>query len=162
MKTWLLGWSAAVMFTMASYTVLAADDLQRTSIPPVQHFSSDWHPVSHLDDARPGPGWQVKSSIQVTPEALREAYIASRDAYTRKLQKYAKCTPTEAQKAVTSAHPGMKVSQVQLRNIRTSLVYIGVAEGDEDRYLTIVDAGTGKVLLDRPLPTHHERVFADH
>lgn len=162
MKAWLLGWSAFVLFSSTGYTVLAADGLQRANANPVQHFNSDWHPVSRLDDARPGPGWQVKSSVQVTPEALRDAYIASRDAYTGKLQKYAKCTASDAQKAVTTVHPGMKVSQVQLRNIRTSLVYIGVAEGDDDRYLVIVDAGNGKVLLDRPLPTHHERVFADH
>ncbi|WP_229776393.1 PepSY domain-containing protein [Alicyclobacillus cellulosilyticus] len=105
--------------------------------------------------------FEIRSSVQVPREALREAYEASRAAYTQKLARFAKCTPSDAAKAVAAAHPGMKVETVQLRNIRTNLVYVAIAEDDEDRYLVIVDAGNGKILLDRPIPTHHERVFAD-
>jgi uncharacterized membrane protein YkoI len=93
---------------------------------------------------------------------LRDAYEASREAYTKKLQKYAKCTPRQAQEAVAKAHPGLKVENLQLRNIKTSLVYVAFAEDDEDRFVVIVDAGDGKILLDRPVPTRHERVFAEH
>ncbi|MCL6548684.1 MAG: hypothetical protein K6T30_07220 [Alicyclobacillus sp.] len=105
--------------------------------------------------------WNIRSSVQVSRDTLREAYIASREAYTKKLQKYAKCTPQDAEKAVKAAHPGMKIGNLQLRNIRTNLVYMAVVEDDEDKFLVIVDAGNCKVLLDRPIPTHHERVFAE-
>lgn len=110
----------------------------------------------------PGHNIEVNSSVQVSREVLRDAYKASRDAYTQKLQKYAKLSPANAEKAVKSAHPGMKVEGMQLRNIRTSLVYVGVVSDDQDKYLVIVDAGNGKVLMDRRLETHHERVFATH
>lgn len=110
-------------------------------------------PASHLD---------IRSSVQVSRDVLKDAWEASRDAYTKKLEKYAKCPIGDAKKAVSNAHPGMKIESIQLRNIRTSLVYVAFAEDDEDRYLVIVDAGDGKVLLDKPLPTHHERVFAEH
>ncbi|MCL6444861.1 MAG: hypothetical protein K6T83_15645 [Alicyclobacillus sp.] len=112
--------------------------------------------------AAPAHRIDIRSSVQVSREALREAYTASRDAYTQKLKKYAKCSPKEAEKAVAAAHPGMTIDTVQLRNIRTNLVYMGIVEDNEDKYLVIVDAGNGKVLLDRPLPSHHERVFAEH
>ncbi len=110
----------------------------------------------------PGHNIEVNSSIQVSREVLRDAYQASRDAYTQKLQKYAKLSPANAEKAVKAAHPGMKVEGLQLRNIRTSLVYVSVVSDDQDKYLVIVDAGNGKVLMDRRLETHHERVFASH
>ncbi|MBX5437401.1 MAG: hypothetical protein IRZ33_09300 [Alicyclobacillaceae bacterium] len=109
----------------------------------------------------PSHHWDIRSSVQVSRDALREAYLASREAYTQKLQKYAKCSPQDAQKAVSAAHPGMKIENLQLRNIRTNLVYMAVVEDDEDKFLVIVDAGNCKVLLDRPIPTHHERVFAE-
>ncbi|SFU50754.1 PepSY domain-containing protein [Alicyclobacillus macrosporangiidus] len=126
-----------------------ANDLQPATSDVHHGMSDDLH---HFD---------VKSSVQVSRQDLREAYEASRDAYTRKLQKFAKCSPRDAEKAVAAAHPGLKVTHLQLRNIRTNLVYTGIAEDDEDKYLVIVDAGNGKVLLDRELPTHHEKVFAD-
>ncbi|MCL6593304.1 MAG: PepSY domain-containing protein [Alicyclobacillus sp.] len=104
----------------------------------------------------------VRSSVQVSRQDLRDAYQAAREAYTKKLQKFAKCSQKDAEKAMSAAHPGMKIRAVQLRNIRTNLVYMGIAEDDEDRYLVVVDAGNGKVLLDRQLSTHHERAFAEH
>lgn len=105
--------------------------------------------------------WDVRSSVQVSRDAIREAYIASRDAYTKKLQKYASCSQRDAEKAALSAHPGMKLDMIQLRNIKTNLVYMAVVEDEEDKFLVIVDAGNGKVLMDRPLPTHHEKAFAN-
>ncbi|QSO52324.1 hypothetical protein JZ785_26960 [Alicyclobacillus curvatus] len=139
-------------------TVWAAGDLQRSGIGPAEPSAAV---VDMQDEHDNGREMAIRSSVQVTREALRDAYIASRTAYTDKLKKYAKCSQGDATKAITGAHPGMKVNHVQLRNIRTSLVYVGVAEDDEDRYLCVVDAGNGKLLLDKPLPTHHERVFAD-
>ncbi|MCL6487345.1 MAG: hypothetical protein K6T76_00185 [Alicyclobacillus mali] len=154
--------SAASVCTLSLFCppAWAADGLQRSGAGPDSighpHFG---RPVmdSHMGGGR---DWDIKSSVQVTREALREAYLASQDAWTSKLQKYAKCSPADAEKAIRSAHPGMKVSEVHLRNIHTSLVYVGFAEDQEDRYLVVVDAGNGKVLLDKPVPTHQERVFA--
>ncbi|AEJ44237.1 hypothetical protein TC41_2336 [Alicyclobacillus acidocaldarius subsp. acidocaldarius Tc-4-1] len=108
----------------------------------------------------PSHQFEIHSSVQVSREILREAYQASHDAYTKKLQKYAKCTEAQARKAVMSEHPGCKIEDIQLRNIRTNLVYMAIARDDEDKYLVIVDAGNGNILLDRRIPTHHERVFA--
>ncbi|QQE77648.1 hypothetical protein [Alicyclobacillus sp. SO9] len=105
--------------------------------------------------------WQIESSIQVSRSVLKEAYLASREAYTKKLEKYAKVTPRDAQKKISATHPKMNIEHVQLRNIRTSLVYMGLAVSDQDKYLVIIDAGNGKVLMDRQLPTHHTRVFSD-
>lgn len=125
-------------------------------------------PSAHVDDETeastmmPSHQIEVPSSVQVSRDVLREAYQASRDAYTKKLQKYAKVSPEQAKKAVISAHPGMKVEGLQLRNIRTSLIYASVVSDDQDKYLVIVDAGNGKILMDRRLETHHERVFASH
>lgn len=125
---------------------------------------SDVATAPHLihDSDASGHRWDVQSSVQVPREAIRDALEASRQAYTAKLQKYAKITAQDAEKAAAAAHPGMKVESVQLRTLRTNLVYIAVVEDDENRYLVIVDAGNGKVLLDKPVPTHHERVFAEH
>ncbi len=106
--------------------------------------------------------WDIHSSVQVSRDALREAYIASKDAYTKKLKKFAKCSEKDAQKAVISEHPGMKIQDIQLRNIRTSLVYMAIVADDEEKYLVVVDAGNGKILMDKPMPTHHEKVFAEH
>jgi uncharacterized membrane protein YkoI len=106
--------------------------------------------------------WDIRSSVQVSRDALRDAYVASRDAYTKKLKKYAKCTEKDAEKAVSAEHPGMKVQDIQLRNIRTSLVYMAVVADDEEKFLVVVDAGNGKILMDKPMPTHHEKVFAEH
>ncbi|WP_081841207.1 PepSY domain-containing protein [Alicyclobacillus macrosporangiidus] len=135
--------------SVATVAPAGADDVARAAADVHHGMADDMHQ------------FDVKSSVQVSRQDLREAYEASRDAYTKKLQKFAKCSPHDAEKAVAAAHPGMKVTHLQLRNIRTNLVYIGIAEDDEDKYLVIVDAGNGKVLLDRELPTHHEKVFAD-
>ncbi|WP_245631715.1 PepSY domain-containing protein [Alicyclobacillus ferrooxydans] len=167
-KSALFAAATACSLSLVMPTVWAADDLQRSGIAPNQ--PSDTTTASsvspaYIMDAPEEHGenreFNIRSSVQVSREALRDAYVASRTAYTDKLKKYAKCSQADATKAITAAHPGMKVSHVQLRNIRTSLVYVGVAEDDEDRYLCVVDAGNGKLLLDKPLPTHHERVFAD-
>lgn len=159
LKGLLLTAATACSLSMGLPTVWAADGLQRSSVPSRQTaVTMDVATDNEHADPRE---LEVRSSVQVTRDALRSAYIASRTAYTDQLKKYAKCSQGDASKAISTAHPGMKVSHVQLRNIRTSLVYVGVAEDDEDRYLCIVDAGNAKLLLDKPLPTHHERVFAD-
>lgn len=156
----LLTTATAWSLSLGLPTVWAADDLQRSGIAPAQQSAVTMDiPDEHEHTA--GREWEVRSSVQVTRDALRNAYIASKNAYTDQLKKYAKCSQADATKAITTAHPGMKVSHVQLRNIRTSLVYVGIAEDNEDRYLCVVDAGNAKLLLDKPLPTHHERVFAD-
>ena len=158
MKTWLVSVSAVSLLSLSGPTVAMANSgtAAVTAIPAPQ---TTGQPMSS-DASRPDRQFEVNSSVQVSREVLREAYMASRDAYTNKLQKYAKCSPAEANKAIASAHPKMKIENFQLRNVRTSLVYMATAENDEDRFLVIVDAGNGKVLLDRPIPTHHERVFA--
>jgi uncharacterized membrane protein YkoI len=152
----LIGITTACAILFSSPAAWAGDGLQRVSMP-YQHATIS----TNVNDQHSMREWNVRSSVQVTRDTLREAYDASRSAYTSKLQKYAKCTPKQAEKAVSTAHPGMKINHVQLRNIRTSLVYIGVAEDDQDKYLVVIDAGNAKVLMDRPLPTHHERVFAN-
>jgi hypothetical protein len=161
MKKWLL--LAGACFTMggAVSTAWAGDGLWRNV--PSSHYHGTVRAIAGKPFVEPTDAtheWQLRSSVRVSRQALREAYLASRDAYTRKLQKYAKITPRQAEKAISAAHPGMKVEDVQLRNIRTDLVYTGLAQDDEDRYLVIVDAGNGKLLLDKPLPTHHQRVFS--
>lgn len=158
MKTWLLGISALSLVIMTGPAVANASPLQAAASQTPPHPLSQPGVNSNL--SHPDSRFEVNSSVQVSRDALREAYMASRDAYTRKLQRYAKCSPGEAKKAISSTHPNMKVDNFQLRNIRTSLVYMATLENDEDRFLVIVDAGNGKVLLDRPIPTHHERVFA--
>ncbi|QRF24757.1 hypothetical protein FY534_11130 [Alicyclobacillus sp. TC] len=112
------------------------------------------------DAPEPGRRFEIQSSVQVPRDALRQAFEASQKAYTEKLQKFAKISAAQAQKVVISEHPGMKVAELQLRNIRTSLVYMAIIEDDEDKYLVVVDAGNGKILMDKPLPTHHTKVFA--
>lgn len=153
--------AAAWSLSMGLPTVFAADDLQRShSTPGSTSDTQVTTPTAgehHMDR-----DWNVKSSVQVTREALRQAFMAGQEAWSDKLKKYAKCSPEDAEKAVRTAHPGMKVSDIHLRNIHTNLVYVGFAEDQEDRYLVIVDAGNGKVLLDKPVPTHQERVFAGH
>ncbi|WP_067927958.1 PepSY domain-containing protein [Alicyclobacillus shizuokensis] len=161
MKKWLLTTSAVVMMGSAIPIAWAGDGLWRHV--PSTHAHSSARAVAggpfagHADVQH---DWQLRSSVRVSRQVLREAYLASRAVYTEKLQKYAKVTPSQAKKAIAQAHPGMKVEDVQLRNIRTDLVYTGLAQDDEERYLVIVDAGNGKLLLDRLLPTHHERVFS--
>lgn len=151
--------AVALSMSMSIPTLWAADRLQPGG--PASAPQHTTHQATRdMSDHPSERDLNIHSSVQVTRESLREAYMASRDAYTSKLQKYAKCTPAQAKKAVAAAHPGMKVQGVQLRNIRTNLVYVGITEDDEDRYLVIIDAGNGKVLLDKPLPTHQERVFA--
>jgi len=151
--------AAAWSLSLALPTVWAADDLQRSGIGPIS--ATDFHAASPTSGEHSmDHDWNVKSSVQVTRESLRQAFMAGQAAWADKLQKYAKTSPADAEKAVRTAHPGMKVTNVHLRNIHTSLVYVGFAEDPEDRYLVIVDAGNGKVLLDKPVPTHQERVFA--
>lgn len=150
------------MLIAGSGSVLAASTSSATT--GAAEAPSHVYPVS-ADVSNAGPSgphqFDVKSSIQVSRETLREAYQASHDAYTQKLQKYAKCSESEARKAVLAEHPGSKIEELQLRNIRTSLVYMAITRDDEDKYLVIVDAGNGNILMDRRVPTHHERVFAD-
>lgn len=159
MKPWFIGVSAVTLLSFSGMPSAFANTAQlpMTATAPALHVSD---PNLNADPGRPDRRFEVNSSVQVSREVLREAYDASRAAYTKKLQRYAKCSPVEAKKAIASAHPNMKIDNFQLRNVRTNLVYIGTAENDEDRFLVIVDAGNGKVLLDRPIPTHHERVFA--
>lgn len=128
--------------------------LLRPHSAPTSDAETTEGPSQHAPD--------IHSSVQLSRNTLREAYLASREAYTSKLQRYAKVTAKQAKKAVMAAHPGMKVEDVQLRNIRTNLVYMAIAEDNEDKFFVVVDAGNGKVLMDRPLPTHHERVFSGH
>lgn len=161
MKKLLLGAATAAFLIGTAPAAWAGDGLQRP--PSVGHTSSAPQPVANEFDARaPLHHWDIRSSVQVSRKDLRDAYLASRQAYTQKLQKYAKCSEQAAQKAILTAHPGAKVADVQLRNVRTNLVYLGIAEDGEYKYLVIVDAGNGKVLLDKPLPTSHERAFMNH
>jgi uncharacterized iron-regulated membrane protein len=128
---------------------------------PATDAGSATAPAALHDGDASGHRWDIRSSVQVPREAIRDALEASRQAYAEKLQKYAKLSARDAEKAAAAAHPGMKIETVQLRTLRTNLVYVTVAQDDENRYLVLVDPGNGKVLLDKPLPTHHERVFAD-
>lgn len=158
MKQWLIGLSALALIGTAVPSVLAADSLQRpqSSITTHSKSSTDGDP-----GVRPHQ-IDVRSSVQISQETLRDAYEASRQAYTKKLQKFAKCASKDAEKAVHAVHPGMKITELELRTIRRSLVYVARTEDDDTSYLVIVDAGNGKVLMDKLLPTHHERVFAGH
>lgn len=180
MKKWITGATAMLCLMASSPPALAADVLWRhhsspagapASARPVSsplagpvvnaHRGASAAPAAPADD-HTGHASDIRSSVQLSRGVLREAYVASREAYTGKLQKYAKCSPAQAKKAVLAAHPGMKVEDIQLRNIRTNLVYMAIAEDDQDKFFVVVDAGNGKVLMDRPLPTHHERVFSQH
>lgn len=162
MKKWLAGLSFISVMSATMPVALADEGLW----PPHRASHLALYPVSadmqSTDANTQDHRWDIKSSVQVSREALRDAYMASRNAYTQKLQKYAKCSPKDAEKAIAAEHPGMKIEELQLRNIRTSLVYMAVASDDEDKYLVVVDAGNAKVLMDKPLPTHHSRVFAEH
>lgn len=162
MKKWLIGLSLVGCLACTSVTAFAADEARGHSPAPTR---TSLYPVTadvQNADSQGAHRWEVKSSVQVSRETLREAYKASHAAYTQRLSKYAKCTEKQAKKAITDEHPGMKIEEFQLRNIRTSLVYMAITRDNEDKYLVIVDAGNGKILLDKPLPTHHERVFANH
>ncbi|WP_231862757.1 PepSY domain-containing protein [Alicyclobacillus mali (ex Roth et al. 2021)] len=152
LKRWILTATAAACLISAGWWQVPAHVLAAPAI----ESSEPNAPVNG-----PSHQFEIHSSVQVSREILREAYEASHDAYTKKLQKYAKCTEAQARKAVASEHPGCKIEDIQLRNIRTNLVYMAIARDDEDKYLVIVDAGNGNILLDRRIPTHHERVFAD-
>ncbi|MCL6632662.1 MAG: PepSY domain-containing protein [Alicyclobacillus herbarius] len=161
MRKWLLATSVCLMMGSVIPVAWAGDGLWRHV--PSTHYHGTVRAVTGHPFVEPTDGthaWQLRSSVRVSRQVLREAYMASRNAYTQKLQKYAKVTAAQAEKAISQAHPGMKVEDVQLRNIRTDLVYTGIAQDDEERYLVIVDAGNGKLLLDKPLPTHHQRVFS--
>lgn len=192
LKKWFLGTMAAACVLASTPNVWAENTLWRShnapagapaaSTPvvdtegvgkPVAAFQARTEAQLHMRDVNfdaastpaDGPAEHspdIRSSVQLSRNVLREAYLASRQAYTSKLQKYAKCTPAQAQKAVLEAHPGMKVEDVQLRNMRTNLVYMAIAEDDQDKFFVVIDAGNGRVLMDRPLPTRHERVFSDH
>ncbi|WP_206831942.1 PepSY domain-containing protein [Alicyclobacillus fructus] len=151
MKRWLLAVSATACLVSAGWWQAPVHALAATAAESAEPNA----PVNG-----PSHQFEIHSSVQVSRETLREAYQASHDAYTKKLQKYAKCTEAQARKAVLSEHPGCKIEDIQLRNIRTNLVYMAIARDDEDKYLVIVDAGNGNILLDRRIPTHHERVFA--
>ncbi|GMA51741.1 hypothetical protein GCM10025857_30980 [Alicyclobacillus contaminans] len=156
MKRWIMGGTLVAMLATAVPHAWAGEGLQRAH-PQTGTAATA---VGEFNASTPTHHWDIKSSVQVSRDDLRQAYLASRNAYTEKLQRYAKCSPNEAKKAIAAAHPGAKLNDVQLRNIRTNLVYFGMAEDGEYKYLVIVDAGNGKVLLDKPLPTHHERAFA--
>lgn len=164
MKKWFMG--VALVSSLASQvpTAFAADGLWQHHHHNPAHATL--YPVraelQPTDSQVPMHRFDVKSSVQVSRDTLRDAYDASRAAYTEKLKKYAKCSSRDAEKAVAAAHPGMKVQELQLRNIRTNLVYMAIANDSEDKYLVVVDAGNGKILLDRPLPTHQEKAFAPH
>jgi|GEM_PF-2472055 len=165
MKKFLLTGSMICVFGTCMPMAWASDAVSHPATPAHTHTHTDGvysvqEPYSspHLESHR----LQIQSSIQVNRDVLQEAYMASREAYTKKLEKYAKITSRDAQKEISAAHPKMNVENVQLRNIKTSLVYIGLATSDSDKYLVIVDAGNGNVLLDRELPTHHTRVFSNH
>ncbi|MDQ0189244.1 hypothetical protein JI721_11905 [Alicyclobacillus cycloheptanicus] len=177
MKKWMMGTAALVCLVASTPSAWAADSLWRHHSSPAGGHAEmravaqstgavvgRVAPTSgpEMSDEHPGHGSDIKSSVQLSRSVLREAYVASRAAYTEKLQKYAKCSTAEAKKAVLAAHPGMKVDDIQLRNIRTNLVYMAIAENDQDKFFVVVDAGNGKILMDRPLPTHHERVFSQH
>lgn len=162
MKKWLVGVSLIGSFACAVGPVFAADLPVRHQ--PTSHSHQSLHPVTAdvvNTDGQDTHQWDVKSSVQVSRDTLRDAYVASHDAYTKKLQKYAKCSESDAKKAVVTEHPGMTIEELQLRNIRTSLVYMAIVRDEDDKYLVIVDAGNGSILLDRRVPTHHERVFAN-
>lgn len=163
MKKWILGISTMSLLCLSVPTALAGDGLQRTE--PATCISADVLPNSNPEfnpDAKQHMHhMEVHSSVQVSRDSIRDAYEASREAYTKKLQKYAKCSQKGAEEAVVAAHPGMKVSELQLRNIRTNLVYVAMTEDDQNKYLVVIDAGNGKVLMDREVPTNHERVFAN-
>lgn len=161
-KGLLLTTATAWSLSLGLPTVWAGEHLQQSGIAPTQTSATSAVDFSDGAEHANAREWDVQSSVQVTRDTLRSAYDASRTAYTDQLKKYAKCSQSDATKAITKAHPGMNISHVQLRNIRTSLVYVGVAQDDEDRYLCVVDAGNAKLLLDKPLPTHHERVFSDN
>ncbi|GMA65358.1 hypothetical protein NZD89_07890 [Alicyclobacillus fastidiosus] len=162
MKKWLVSLSVIGCLTCTTCTVFAADG---SSHPKTTPTHTTLHPVTANVQSTEGPNihdWgDIKSSVQVTRDTLRAAYQASHDAYTKKLQKYAKCSPSAAKKAVVAEHPGMTVDDIQLRNIRTNLVYMSIVRDDEDKYLVVVDAGNGSILVDKRLPTHNERVFAN-
>ncbi len=160
MKKWLAAGSVIGMVWLCAPVALASDGVQHPSAPA--HSGTDVRSINEgYNDRAPGQHpFDVQSSIQVNHDVLKEAYMASRDAYTKKLQKYAKISADQAKKQVAAAHPKMNVEHVQLRNIRTNLVYMGLAVDDTDRYLVVVDAGNGKILMDRHLPSHHTRVFA--
>jgi len=164
MKRWLLGATLVGSMIYATPPAMAADGLWQHHHHNPAHATL--YPVrAELQPTDGSPSmhrFDVKSSVQVSRETLRDAYDASRAAYTEKLKKYAKCSQSDAEKAVSAAHPGMKIQELQLRNIRTSLVYMAITQDNEDKYLVVVDAGNGKVLLDRPLPTHQEKAFAAH
>jgi uncharacterized membrane protein YkoI len=165
MKTWIV--SAAFVGTLGMVTplALASDSLQPLQHHHTRHQQSTMVPVAATPaqpvDAQSIHRFDVKSSVQVSREVLRDAYQASQDAYTKKLQKYAKCSEKNAEKAILAEHPGMKIGDVQLRNIRTNLVYLSVVADDDDRFLVVIDAGNGSVLMDKPLASHHEKVFAE-
>lgn len=163
MKKWLIG-ASLVGSLMAGCGPVYAAAAATNGVNGAAEAPSHVYPVS-ADVGSAGMGgahqFDVKSSVQVSRETLRDAYQASHDAYTKKLQRYAKCSESDAKKAVLAEHPGTKIEELQLRNIRTSLVYMAIARDDEDKYLVIVDAGNGNILMDRRVPTHHEQVFAD-
>lgn len=151
--------------TMSSQIAWASD-----TITPTRHHHASHQteamvpvhaPVTVPTDAQSIRRFDVKSSVQVSRDVLRDAYQASQDAYTSRLQKYAKCSEKDAKKAILAEHPGMKLIDVQLRNIRTNLVYLGMVGDDDDRFLVVIDAGNGNVLMDKPLASHHERVFSE-
>jgi len=163
MKRWILTASLAAMLAGSTNIALAGESLRhsepsstRATIRPVQATEGSTNPANpsmhHFD---------VQSSVQLSRGVIRDAYSASREAYTHKLQSYAKCSSADAKKAIVSTHPGMKVESVQLRNIKTNLVYVGLVEDDDNRFMVIVDAGNGKVLMDKRLMMYHERAFAD-
>lgn len=163
MKHWLVASSFLGLMALSIPQALAAPHSGMDYRHGMMHLHRSLYPVSasmQPVDESSGRRWEVQSSVQVPREALKEAYKASQQAYTEKLKKYAKYPLKDAQKAVAAEHPGMKIQEIQLRNIRTSLVYMAIAEDDDDKYLVVVDAGNGKILMDKPLPTHHTKVFA--
>lgn len=163
MKKFLIASSVICMFGAFAPVAWASDSVQRPIVPTHTHSDGTYSMADPYSSPHIGSHHlEIQSSIQVNRDVLKEAYDASREAYTKKLENYAKITARDAQKNIAAAHPKMNVEGVQLRNIKTNLVYIGMAVSDSERYLVIVDAGNGKILMDRELPTHHTRVFANH
>ncbi len=174
MKNWLLRILGVSLVSCMAFSVAPtwADDgfarqipsrpFHQRHLPPDHHASQPITSPQSTETEQSMHRWDIRSSVQVSRDALRDAYIASREAYTKKLRKYAKCSEHDAEKSVSAEHPGMKIQDIQLRNIRTSLVYMAIVADDDEKYLVVVDAGNGKILMDKPIPTHHEKVFAEH
>ncbi|MCY0875920.1 MAG: PepSY domain-containing protein [Firmicutes bacterium] len=106
--------------------------------------------------ARTRPGsLELVSSIKVPDSVVNKAVAAARAAYAASLAPYAKVSLDEAKTAAMKQLPGATLHDIGLQAMRQNLVYIAMMEKDQMRHLVVIDAGTGKVLATRELPTHH-------